>query len=412
MSTPEEKSMRQLHLAFSTVAAVLIGSAMVAAPLAAQTRESEIARQQEEKERVAAADTPNRAETFFQQFEKGKWFVGVPRGWYPVFGSVYPGSGFAPGVGYRRHIGYDSYVDASAMYSITHYKKVQVAASTPNHARHRLDFAGLASWIDAPQVPFFGLGNESTIDGRTNFRIQRARMEGSVVLHSIDALRLRLGGGFDNYTQKSGQGASPSTEQVYSPAAAPLLGSDDGLYLRGEASAAVQWLQSPAYSRTGGLYRLAYEEFNPQRGNGGTFGFVRTELVQHVPVHRETWVLSLRARTESVVRKSDVVPYFLMPYLGSGDTLRAYATGRFRDRHTLLLTGELRWFPSRLAVDMALFFDAGKVAPARSQLTFDRMNTDYGLGIRFHTPSATALRVDLARGSEGWRLVLAASPAF
>jgi len=126
----------------------------------------------------------------------------------------------------------------------------------------------------------------------------------------------------------------------------------------------------------------------------------------------ETWVLSLRARTESIVRKSDVVPYFLMPWLGSGSTLRAYPTARFRDRHTLLLAGEIRWFPNRLGLDMALFFDAGKVAPQRSLLTLDGMKTDYGIGVRFHTPAATALRVELAKGLEGWRTVFAASAPF
>jgi outer membrane protein assembly factor BamA len=184
------------------------------------------------------------------------------------------------------------------------------------------------------------------------------------------------------------------------------------LYLRGEASATVYWLESPGYSRTGGLYRVAYEEFNPLRGSGGTFGFLRTEVVQHVPILRETWALSLRAGTESIVRKSDVMPYFLMPTLGSGDTLRGYANQRFRDRHSLLLSSELRWFPNRLGLDMALFVDAGKVAPFRNGLTLHDMKTDYGIGVRFHTPIATPLRVDLARGHEGMRLVVAAGATF
>ncbi len=300
----------------------------------------------------------------------------------------------------------------SAKYSVANYKQVQLAASTPNHARHRLDLAGLIAWLDAPRVPFYGLGNDSTPDGRTHFRVSLARTEGSAVLHLVDWLRLRLDGGLDNYTQRPGQGGAPSIEEVYSPAEAPLLGSDDLLYLRGEGSAVVQWLQSPGYSRTGGLYRFAYEEFNPLKGTGGTFGFARTEVVQHLPILRDTWVVSLRARTESIVRKSDVVPYFLMPYLGSGDTLRGYSTGRFRDRHTLLLSSELRWFPNRRWLDMALFFDAGKVAPQRSLLTLDDMKTDYGIGVRFHTPATTALRLDVAKGREGWRLVVATSPSF
>lgn len=400
------------HQSFGRVAAGAAALALwCSVPGWAQTRADEIARQQEEKARTAKPDQPSRGEVFFEQFEQGKWFVGAPRGWYPMFGSIYPGGGFAPGGGYRHHIGYDSYVDVSGMYSLANYKKVQIAGSTPNHVKGRLDMSGSISWLDATRVPFYGLGNDSDPNGRTNFRISRSQVEGTAMLHLVDWLRLRLDGGVDDYAQKSGQGPSPSIEEVFSPETAPLLG-EDLLYLRGEASATVSWLQSAGYSRTGGLYRLAYEEFNPLRGDGGTFGFVRTEIVQHVPILHEAWVLSFRARTESIVRKSDVVPYFLMPWLGSGNTLRAYTTGRFRDRHTLLLTSELRWFPNRLGLDMALFFDAGKVGPQRTSLTLDGMKTDYGIGVRFHTPTATALRMELARGQEGLRIVLAAGAPF
>ena len=38
--------------------------------------------------------------------------------------------------------------------------------------------------------------------------------------------------------------------------------------------------------------------------------------------------------------------------------------------------------------------------------------TDYGVGMRIHTPAATVLRIDLARGAEGMRLVFATSAPF
>lgn len=382
-----------------------------ASPVSGQTRAAITEQQQAEKARTAQPEEMSRAERFFEQVEEGKWFLGVPRGWYPIFGTIYPGAGVAGGGGYRHHIGYDSYVDVSAMYSSAGYKRFAVVGSTPNHVKGRLDLSGSISWLDATQVPFFGLGNDSDREHRTNFRLNRAQVEGVAMLHLVDWLHLRLDGGFDDYRQKPGRGLHPSIETVFSPDTTPLLG-EDALYLRGEASAAVYWLQSPGYSRRGGLYRFAYEEFNPLRGEGGTFGFMRTEIVQHVPILRETWVVSLRGRTESIVRKSDVVPYFLMPALGSGSTLRGYTTGRFRDRHALLMTGELRWFPNRAGLDMALFFDAGKVAPRRSDLNFSDLNTDYGIGARFHTPLATVLRIEVARGQEGWRAVLAAGAPF
>ena len=68
--------------------------------------------------------------------------------------------------------------------------------------------------------------------------------------------------------------------------------------------------------------------------------------------------------------------------------------------------------PSRLALDMALFYDAGKVTSRRSDLDFEDLESDWGIGARFHGPSATVLRLEAARGREGWRLVIATSAAF
>lgn len=390
--------------------AVVLASAW-SIPASAQTRTDEIAKRQEEKAQAATPYAPNRTEVFLDQVEQGKWLLGVPRGWYFAMGSVYPGGGLAGGAGYRHYIGYDSFVDSSALLSLKGYKRVRVRGFTPNHMNGRVDFEGSIAWLDATQVAFYGLGNASRTEDRANFRIHRSYIEGAAVVRPVRWLGLRLDGGIDDYTQKPGTGASPSIERVFTPATAPLLG-DNPLYLRGEASATAYWLASPGYSRSGGLGSVAYEEFNPIRGSGGTFGFLRTQVVQHVPMRRETWVISLRAGTESIIRKSDVVPYFLMPTLGSGDTLRGYENQRFRDRHSLLLSSELRWFPNRVGLDMALFVDMGKVAPSGSGLTLNDLKTDYGIGVRFHTPAATVLRVDVARGDEGIRLVVAGGPAF
>jgi hypothetical protein len=57
---------------------------------------------------------------------------------------------------------------------------------------------------------------------------------------------------------------------------------------------------------------------------------------------------------------------------------KAGASAAYRpSRHSLLLSGELRLFPNRVGLDMALFVDAGNVAPFRSRLlTFNDLTTD------------------------------------
>jgi hypothetical protein len=114
----------------------------------------------------------------------------------------------------------------------------------------------------------------------------------------------------------------------------------------------------------------------------------------------------------TIVDDSDTVPFFLLPSLGSGRTLRAYQTGRFRDRHSVLTSAELRWIPNRYALDMALFYDAGKVTNQREDLDFENLTHDWGIGVRFHTPGATVLRIEGARGNDGWRLVFSTGAAW
>jgi len=136
------------------------------------------------------------------------------------------------------------------------------------------------------------------------------------------------------------------------------------------------------------------------------------EVVQHVPILRENWVISLHGAARTTLDDEDAVPYFLMPSLGSGSTLRGYQSWRFRDRHSLLMSGEWRWIPSRMLIDMAIFYDAGKVVGRREDLNFKDLKHDVGVGFRLHTPMATPLRIDVARGSEGINIVFSGGAAF
>ena len=136
------------------------------------------------------------------------------------------------------------------------------------------------------------------------------------------------------------------------------------------------------------------------------------EIVQHIPLLRENWVISLHGLVQTTLDDDDSVPYFLLPSLGGGSTLRGYSSWRFRDRHSLLMSGEFRWIPNRLGIDMAMFYDTGKVAPRWDDLSFKGLKDDVGIGIRFHGPLSTPLRIELAKGDEGMQLVFAGSAAF
>ena len=57
-------------------------------------------------------------------------------------------------------------------------------------------------------------------------------------------------------------------------------------------------------------------------------------------------------------------------------------------------------------------YDAGKVTNRRSDLDFDGLKSDYGIGIRLHGLVSTPLRIDFAHSNEGLHLVFSASAVF
>ena len=105
------------------------------------------------------------------------------------------------------------------------------------------------------------------------------------------------------------------------------------------------------------------------------------------------------------------MPFFMMPSLGGGSSLRGYASWRFRDMNSLLLQAEWRVLVNSF-FDMAVFYDAGKVENRAQDLDLNGLKSDFGLGFRLHGPAATPMRIELAKGNEGLALVFAASASF
>jgi outer membrane translocation and assembly module TamA len=197
---------------------------------------------------------------------------------------------------------------------------------------------------------------------------------------------------------------------MYTPVTAPGLGLDPS-YIHSIVGAGIDWRQSPGYTRRGGLYAVTLNDYRNTNGIVSDFQRLDATVIQHVPILRDTWVLAGRARVQTTLNDNDLIPYFMLPSLGGGSTLRGYISDRFRDRHSLLFNAEFRWLPTRF-LDMALFYDAGKVASRRSDLDFNNMKSDAGIGFRMHGPFSTPIRIDFAVSNEGFHIVFSGGPIF
>jgi hypothetical protein len=372
------------------------------------TRAGAIAAEQADKATRLAPQQPNRVEDLILTVRK--MLIEQPSGIYPYFDSVYSGGGFTLGAGYRQFTGDRTHWNIAGLYSVPGYKLIEASATSPGHWSGKLDAHGAVGWRDATQVAYHGLGIDSPADANAAFRMQQAYAGGDLTARPKPWLLLTAGASFEDYTLDDPTDDSISVEGTFTPAAAPGVGANPH-YLHTTFSVAVDSRPAADYARRGALYKIARHHFADQ---AGTYSFSRfdAEVVQHIPILRENWVISLHGRLESTMDDDDQVPYFLLPSLGSGSTLRGYSSWRFRDREAVLVSGEWRWIPSRLALDMALFYDAGMVAPRLDEITLDRFVSNYGIGVRFHSLVRTPLRVELARGREGFHLVFSASAAF
>ena len=338
-------------------------------------------------------------------------FVSPTQTWHPFFENSYHGGGFAAGLGYMWHVSPYSYVDVRGSYSIKSYKRAEVEFVSPRLFRRRGELSILGGWRDATEVAYYGLGIDTPTSDRANFGFEQPHGEAVLTIRPARRLVLLRGGfEFARWDLKSGSGSARSLDTVYTPQSLPGLGATTD-YLHSQATIGFDLRESSGYARRGGFYGVTGHDYYDRDDRLG-FRQVNYEAIQHVPILRETWVLSFRGLAQTTWRKQDQdVPFFMLPSLGGGSNLRGYSSWRFRDRHSLLLQAEWRIMANRF-FDTAVFYDAGKVAARTADLDFNHLKSDYGFGARFHAPFSTILRIDVARSREGTTIVFATSPVF
>jgi hypothetical protein len=353
-----------------------------------------------EKEDSTQQYRPNAFERTTKFFEEKGIFLLDREGFYPKFGSLAVGSGFAYGAGFRdRDLFSDNgRLDLWAARSVRGYWATEARLTFPKLAS---DHLLVESWVghrDYPEEDYFGLGPSSDRSDRTSYAINSDFVGARVGVRPLS--KALLGGGLEYLNPRLGPGQDarlPSIEQIFDPGTAPGLGESVD-YVRSMAFAEIDY-REPRNARRGGWYRVEFSHLDDRTTGTHTFNRVDADLRQFIGFLAERRVLAARLYVStSDTDQGQVMPFYLMPTLGGNDTLRGFREYRFRGPHAILVQGEYR-FEVWSALDVALFYDAGKVAMTRSDLDLDDLQSDYGFGFRFNTNAGTVLRVDAAFGS-------------
>jgi hypothetical protein len=376
----------------------------------APTRQAAIEEEQAAKAQNLHPYEHNKAERIFDRLDT--ILQGGSLRWHPFFDSAYSGGGFTLGLGYLNYVSAYNTLDVRGSYTFSGYKRVESEFVAPRLFKRRGHLSVLGGWREATQVGFYGIGTDTSKDDRTNYLFQQPYLSGLLtVFPTRRAFMLRGGAEFTQWSQEPGQGSHPSVEERYTPETLPGLGAKVN-YLHTQGTIGLDSRTSPGYSRRGAYIGATLHDYNDSDGDFG-FRIAEYEGIAHLPILRETWVLSFRARMQHASEKDDQqIPFFMLPALGGGSSLRGYASWRFRDQNSLLLQGEWRIMVNRY-LDLALFYDAGKVTARTSDLDLDGLKDNYGVGVRFHGPFATPLRVEVARSRENsFSLIFASSASF
>jgi hypothetical protein len=393
--------MRHGRTTLLVAAAILVTVSQVDAQ-DATTRAETLQREREEKALNLAPPQQNRLERVLMDLESGRVFERIlnpAEGLYPKIGNITTGSGFSFGPGYRYPRWFDGQLEFSSFVaaSFSRYWMIDGRLLAPRLADGRVSLGVYGQRYDFPEEDFFGLGPDSSRDNEVIYGLRNTMVGGFGTYRPIPWLNLTAG---VNYLNPSIDAFSEeeSLLRVFGPAEAPgaLVQPD---FYRYSAAIDVNRRVPTGNPRRGGQYVLSYNRYDDADLDLFSFNRVDIDLQHYVPLVRDRRVLALHAR--AVLTDADPgaeVPFYFQPTLGGPDDLRGFRNFRFRDRNTMLFQAEYRW-EIFTAVDGAIFYDIGKVAPRLQDFHLSDFERDFGIGFRFGTINGVFLRIEGAFGS-------------
>ena len=354
--------------------------------------------------------------------EDGHWLQRIRGGWngfLPTLGGFPSGSGQAFGVTWSKSGIGERYPDdethnrfdlrGAGAVSLRGYYLVLFQMSLARIGGSPISVSGHVGYQHNANDSFYGFGLDSLEEDRISFA-QSVGALGTVFWWRAPWW-LYVGGGIGFRNTDIGEGSDDYPPPPdFDPGEVPGF-VEEVDYLNYDAFVQVDW-RNEGNPYRGGLYAVRWTDWNDRDTDVFSFRELDVEVQQYIPLLMHKRVIALRARTILTDTSGDQqVPFYLMPTLGGTRDLRGFNYNRFRDRNMILLNAEYRaevW----LAMDLALFFDAGKVVADREEINFDDLATNYGIGFRVKTAQSTFLRADFAFGGEGFHTAVTFDNVF
>jgi hypothetical protein len=282
----------------------------------------------------------------------------------------------------------------------------------PKAPRDRLILYGQLRYRHDPRDPFFGLGQDSRREDRTTFLNQDASYEmvsgwpfGRRVLATAHVAYLQA------FTAGGDDPDDPPIDALFDDTTAPGLASQPD-FVRISGLFLFDGRDRPFNPHRGGMVALEATQFDDRGSDEFRFHRLAVDTRGYVSLGSPQRVLAVRAlASRDVAAEGSRVPFYLMQPISNSHDLRGYETFRFRGEKVLTFQAEYRW-EAAPALELALFGDAGRVFRPTEDWTIDGMRGSVGLGLRLKTHDDLLARLEVAKGSEGFRWYLRFGPSF
>jgi outer membrane protein assembly factor BamA len=375
-------------------------------PAEEETRAATIEKAREEKARKLAPEELSKGERVLKEFRDKKVlerFSAGHAGFRVKLGGLVSGGGFALGPEYlRKDLARSNLMfRAAAQTSFRNYQRYDMQFTRPGVATDRFFFDLFAVHHNYPGIAYYGPGPDSRKANRTNYRLEDTATDLSLGVHPIRHLSLGASGGY--LWVNVGPGTDQryaSSETLFPPAGSPGIDAQTN-FARYGFFTHYDYLDNPSGPRSGGYYEFQYHRYIDQNLGRFSFNRVDAEARQFIPLFNKRRVIALRAKTTLTDPTGpSQVPFYLRPTVGGSNDLRGFRQFRFSDNNMMVANAEWRWEVFS-GLDMAGFYDAGKVFPRRSQLNFHDLRQSAGLGFRFNARGRVFLRIDVGFSNEG-----------
>jgi hypothetical protein len=331
--------------------------------------------------------------------------------------TVVPGSGVGGGGYYGSDLNRDIWqnrLELTGVMTIRQFSftEAKFTARRPHfgsyHSDENFAFQIYAHNKQMEDLPFYGLGPNTSVHNAVHFSERDTRF-GALVASPLTSW-LSAAGTFETLWPNIGNVSSRnviSIGQVYTEQTAPGLTSQPA-FLHFEAFLRPHF--SLASNHVEFDYRFRYGYFHDT--NTGHYSFRRFVADFGHSIYPESEnghrrldsILSVRFRLSmSDVSAANAMPFYLQETIGGSDidnqpTLRSFRDFRFRGPNSFLVQTE---YDRRIIgpVGLLVFYDAGKVTLARSDLNFTDLRQGFGGGLSFFLAGKIVFRAYVGLGS-------------